>query len=50
MSRKHFVIIASILKQEEAPRHLCEAFAINFWQINNGFNKQKFMLACGFGE
>lgn len=50
ISRKDFIVIAATLKKEKAPEHLCYALACQFRGLNELFNMQRFMTACGYGE
>jgi len=49
MTRQHFEIIASTLKDNNASENLCYSLACEFRIINARFDLDRFMLACGFG-
>ena len=47
MTRKHFVMIAKILRAEAAPLELCKRMAEAFHYENPNFNEARFLEACG---
>lgn len=58
MTRKHFEAIARSIKAEKeaytnarvvgAVRRLAEALADDFKMVNRNFDRDRFLLACGF--
>lgn len=47
MSRKHFRAIAEALKGAKASLEVCQAVASTMYQFNSGFDRDKFLEACG---
>ena len=50
MSRKDFVLIATMLHQAKAKRALIESFAVALANTNSNFDKGRFIRACLTGE
>ena len=50
MTRKHFILIANILRAESAPLTLCKRFAAAFHYENPNFDEARFLEACGHKE
>jgi hypothetical protein len=49
MSRQDFVVIANTLKDNNASEDLCYALAYELRTLNDRFDLDRFMLACGHG-
>lgn len=47
MSRKHFIAIAHVLKDQKASLYLCNRLADEFLEANSLFNRARFLTACG---
>jgi len=47
MTRKHFELIAKVLRAESAPYDLCKRMAEAFHYENANFNEARFLEACG---
>lgn len=47
MTRKHFIALAEALKDSGASRATCEAVAAVCKRMNSGFDKDRFLTACG---
>lgn len=46
MSKRHFIAIASTLRNHRAPREVVEAIAATLAQTNSHFNREQFIRAA----
>ncbi len=46
MEHRHFATIAAILRNMQADRMTCEAWADELTPTNINFNRERFLLAC----
>tara|TARA_R100001230_G_C5476586_1_gene29361 strand:- start:184 stop:333 length:150 start_codon:yes stop_codon:yes gene_type:complete len=46
MTKKHFVRIAEILKENKANQKTIEQFGDYFYEINPNFDYHRFLVAC----
>jgi hypothetical protein len=46
MTRKHFIRIAFILKENKASQKMIEEFAAYFYEQNDNFDYHRFLNAC----
>ena len=46
MTRKHFIRIAFILKENKASQKMIEEFASYFYEENPNFDYHRFLVAC----
>ena len=47
MSKKDYILIASILKDQNATQQMIEAFANELANTNPAFNRSRFIVAAG---
>ena len=48
MSKKHYIMLAKVLKGNNAPFELCCALSSEFKQDNELFDIERFLAACGY--
>jgi hypothetical protein len=48
MSKKHYIMLASILKGNNAEFTLCTNMAVEFKKDNQAFDIERFLSACGY--
>ena len=48
MSKKHYIMLARVLKGNNAPFELCCALSSEFKQDNGLFDIERFLAACGY--
>ena len=47
MSRKHYIMMASVLKSNNATYQLCSDIAVKLREDNRSFDINRFLTACG---
>jgi hypothetical protein len=47
MSKKHYIMLASVLKSNNASFELCSDMAVQFKNDNRLFDINRFLTACG---
>jgi hypothetical protein len=48
MSRKHYIMLASVLKRNNASFELCGNMASELSKDNGSFDIERFLNACGY--
>lgn len=48
MSKKHYIMLAKVLKSNKAPFTLCTALSIELQKDNGSFDIERFLDACGY--
>ena len=48
MSKKHYIMLARVLKGNNAEFTLCTSMAVEFKKDNQAFDIERFLSACGY--